>query len=141
MSLTFWTTSPGGEAKPGSHKANPFFLSAWKRQAPVNAQRAQRAIKRRPRGPVCHRGRTTERNHPILNMCEYFLLTGEKGQSHGWQNELQIIMGDIQHVKSAQQAPLNGNVSKWACPLKNEKADLSMSRPKNIKDNHISCIY
>ncbi len=98
-----------GWGEPGTalraYKTNPFFLSDCNRWALVNAQRVQRAIKRRPRGPINHRGWTAEWNCPILNMRECFLLTREKGRSQGWKDKLQIITWDIQHVKWTQQAP------------------------------------
>ena len=109
MRLTFWTVPLGDEENlgtvPRAYKTNLFFLSDCNRWTLVNTQRVQTAIKRIPRGPVYHWSQTTGWNFPILNMCECFLSTREKGQSQGWQDSLQVVMWEIQHVKSAQQAP------------------------------------
>lgn len=54
-------------------------------------KRVQRAIKRRPRGPIYHCGWTTEWNCTILNMCECFLLTRERRRSQGWQDNYKSL--------------------------------------------------
>lgn len=138
MGLTFWTMSLGGKDNLGVHwetkKTNPFFLANCNRWALVNAQRVQRAIKRRPRGPIYHRSLTTEWNWPILNMRECFLLTREKGRSQGWKDKLQIITWDIQHAKSAQQAPQAEEPPCCHVSSKNGEEDLCVSTPQTVKD-------